>query len=66
MESKKTDEISYVIPEDLMKHFGKELRIVEKPGPTRGIWNPDLGTLEKLVKSGALKDFDIVITPKGL
>jgi hypothetical protein len=66
MESKQTEEISFAIPEDLMKHFGKELRIVAKPGPTMGIWNPDLDTLGKLVKSGALKDFDVVITPKRM
>jgi hypothetical protein len=31
-----------------------------------GIWNPDLDTLGKLMKAGALKEYDIVLTPKKL
>ncbi len=60
----KGGELSFRIPEEFAKQFTKELRVIIKPGPTVGIWNPDIEMLGKLAKSGVLKDFDIVITPK--
>ncbi len=64
-----SEAISVKIPEELAREFGKEMRVTVFPPRLIGIvLDPSLGSeskiLEKLMKAGALKDFNIVITPK--
>lgn len=62
----KGGEISFRIPEELIKEFGKELRVV-----IRHPWIVGIPIPERLLKSevfkGLLKEeFDVLITPKQL
>lgn len=57
----KGEEISFQIPEVLIKEFAKELRVVIKHPWIIGIPVPE--RLRPEVLKG-LKDFDIMITPK--
>ncbi|MCL4537306.1 MAG: hypothetical protein M1610_06930 [Nitrospirae bacterium] len=61
----KGEEISFRIPEELVKEFGKDLRVV-----IRHPWVVGIPVPERLLKlealKGLLKDFDVVITPKQL
>jgi len=58
------EEISFRIPEELVREFGKELRVV-----IRHPWIVGIPVPERLLKLEALKrvlkDFDIMITPKS-
>jgi|GEM_PF-1929489 len=59
----KEKEISFLIPEVLIKEFAKELRVVIRHPWIVGIPVPE--RLKPEVLRG-LKDFDIIITPKQL
>lgn len=51
------------IPQELIKEFGKEIRIVIDDR-TSGIWAPP--DLDPAVFRGLFKDFDVILTPKIL
>jgi len=61
----KPHEISFRIPEELVKEFSKDLRVV-----IRHPWVVGIPVPERLLKIEALKeiikDFDVIITPRQL
>lgn len=57
----KGEEISFVIPEAIVKEFSKELRVVVRYPWVIGIPVPERLRPEALK---GLKEFDIIITPK--
>jgi hypothetical protein len=68
MQMKRTEppgkpEISFRIPEELVKEFGKDLRVV-----IRHPWIIGIPVPERLLKAEVFKDllrnFDVVLTPK--
>ncbi len=61
----KGEEISFRIPEELVKEFGKELRVVIRHPWTIGIPVPER-LLKPDVLKGLLKDFDVIMTPKQI
>ncbi|MDK2927254.1 MAG: hypothetical protein PWR31_944 [Bacillota bacterium] len=59
----KGQQVSFRIPEDLAKEFGRELRVVVRHPWTVGISVPER-LLRAEVLREVLKDFDVILTPK--
>lgn len=59
----KGQQVSFRIPEDLAKEFGRELRVV-----VRHPWTVGIPVLERLLRAEVLRkvleDFDVILIPK--
>jgi len=62
----KSGEISFRIPEELIKEFGKELRVVIRHPWINGIPIPERLLNSEVLKGLLKEEFDVFIAPKQL